>query len=155
MEKPKPIKRHPDLQPVSREHHQGLLLSFKIREGFKRGIEIERIKKYVNWFWEHHLKVHFEFEEEYIFPILGSDHLLVAQALKEHKRLKELINEDQSIAENLSQLEKEIVAHIRFEERVLFMEIEKNANEKELARIASSHKLITCDVYGDEFWSRK
>lgn len=40
-----PIKRHPSLQPLSREHHYGLLLSWKIREGFKREVPPERIKK--------------------------------------------------------------------------------------------------------------
>ena len=35
----KPQKRHKALQPLSREHHHGLLLSWKIRSGFnKKGI---------------------------------------------------------------------------------------------------------------------
>lgn len=45
---PKPIKRHTALKPLSREHHHGLLLSWKIREGLKRNIEIPRIKKYID-----------------------------------------------------------------------------------------------------------
>ncbi len=69
-----PIKRHPSLQSLSREHHYGLLLSWKIREGFKREVPPERIKKYTNWFWENHLAPHFQFEESYIFPILGNQH---------------------------------------------------------------------------------
>ncbi|WP_241739476.1 hypothetical protein [Aestuariibaculum marinum] len=32
----KPLKRHKALQPLSREHHYGLLLTWKIRTGFKK-----------------------------------------------------------------------------------------------------------------------
>ena len=35
---PKPQKRHKALQPLSREHHHGLLLSWKIRTGFSKDI---------------------------------------------------------------------------------------------------------------------
>ena len=37
--KNKPIKRHKAIQPLSREHHQGLLLCWKIGKGFEKGIE--------------------------------------------------------------------------------------------------------------------
>jgi len=39
-----PIKRSIALQPLSREHHHGLLLCWKIRTGLKKGIDIDRIK---------------------------------------------------------------------------------------------------------------
>ena len=84
----KPIKRHKALKPVSREHHHGLLLSWKIRQGLKLNISTERICNYLNWFWEHHLKPHFEVEENYIFPILGNDNQLVKQALEDHQKIK-------------------------------------------------------------------
>ena len=41
--KSKPIKRHKALQPLSRDHHHGLLLSWKIRAGFSKNIEPNRI----------------------------------------------------------------------------------------------------------------
>ena len=41
-----PIKRSEFLKPISREHHHGLLLCWKIRAGLKKGIEPERIKLY-------------------------------------------------------------------------------------------------------------
>ncbi len=47
METKKPQKRHIALQPLSREHHQGLLLSWKIRKGLSRKIEFDRIQNYV------------------------------------------------------------------------------------------------------------
>ena len=47
----KPLKRHKALQPLSRDHHHGLLLSWKIRSGFKKNIDVERIKVYADWFY--------------------------------------------------------------------------------------------------------
>jgi len=51
----KPLKRYKALQPLSKEHHHGLLLSWKLRMGFKKNIEIERMKTYADWFYQTHL----------------------------------------------------------------------------------------------------
>ncbi|GAA3575326.1 hypothetical protein [Snuella lapsa] len=77
----KPLKRHKALQPLSREHHHGLLLSWKIRSGLSRNIPVERIKIYTDWFFETHLIPHFEMEEKYIFPILNENYPLIKRAL--------------------------------------------------------------------------
>jgi hypothetical protein len=63
-----PIKRDKALQEVSREHHHGLLLCWKIRKGFSKGIEPERIKRYADWFYKTHLISHFEVEENTFSP---------------------------------------------------------------------------------------
>lgn len=148
----KPIKRHPSLQPVSREHHHGLLLSWKIREGLKRNIAVERIKTYTDWFWENHLHAHFIFEEKYMFPILGKENKLIIKALQEHRRLKQLFISKDKIGQNLSFIEKELVGHIRFEEKVLFKEIQMLATNEELKLIEDAHDLnIVCE-WTDEFW---
>jgi len=61
----KPIKRHESIQPLSRDHHHGLLLSWKIRSGISKGVDINRIKKYADWFYTNHIKPHFGIEEKY------------------------------------------------------------------------------------------
>jgi len=150
---PKPIKRLTALQPISREHHHGLLLSWKIREGLKRNIEPARIKQYTDWFWKNHLQQHFEFEEKYIFPILGKADKMVNRAKKEHGRLRRLFISPERVEINLSLIEEELVAHIRFEERVLFNEIQKVANKEQLALLESSHQqLPDPETWEDEFW---
>ncbi|WP_332006933.1 hypothetical protein [Gaetbulibacter sp. NE] len=73
----KPLKRHTALQPLSREHHHGLLLSWKLREGFKKNIDINRMKTYTDWFYSTHLIPHFDMEEKHIFPLLGNENDLV------------------------------------------------------------------------------
>jgi len=148
-----PIKRSKFLQPLSREHHHGLLLCWKIRTGLKKGIDIDRIKKYADWFFKASLQTHFNIEEDFVFPILGNDHVLVKKALVDHRRLKRLFDDITHIENSLSLLEEELEKHIRFEERVLFPVIEEVANGKELKLIMEIHSEdSTYEDWGDEFW---
>jgi hypothetical protein len=48
----KPIKRSAALSPLSREHHEGLLFAWKIRQGLQKNIDPERISKFTKWFWD-------------------------------------------------------------------------------------------------------
>ncbi len=147
-----PLKRHPALQPLSREHHYGLLLSWKIREGFKRNIAPERIKKYADWFWENHLYPHFNAEEKYLFSILPAHNEHIRKALSEHRRLKRLFAEEDEPIRTLSLIEEELENHIRFEERVLFNEIQQQATPEQLALIEQQHQHTPADNWNDEFW---
>ncbi len=139
MEANKPIKRNKNLQPLSRDHHHSLLLCWKIRTGFSKGVDVERIKRYTDWFFEHHVRPHFELEEKHVFPILGSQHELIKKAIAEHKRLGRLFNDTKDISKSLSLIEEELEQHIRFEERVLFNEIQKVATEEQLKTISKLH----------------
>ncbi|HMQ43570.1 hemerythrin domain-containing protein [Mariniflexile maritimum] len=149
----KPMKRHKALQPLSREHHHGLLLSWKIRAGFSKNIEPNRIKTYADWFFKNHLIPHFDMEEQHIFTILEADNELVKRALADHRRLKRLFLVDEDIAAALSNIEETLDAHIRFEERVLFPEIQKVATEAQLEYIEKIHQEADfVDKLDDEFW---
>jgi iron-sulfur cluster repair protein YtfE (RIC family) len=151
--KSQPIKRSITLQPLSREHHHGLLLCWKIRTGLKKDVAIDRIKKYSDWFFTNSLSAHFNIEEEFIFPLLGNDHKLVKKALTDHRRLKRLFHNTTHIKKSLSLLEEELEKHIRFEERILFPAIEKVVTEKELTLIMEIHaENNTYEDWGDEFW---
>lgn len=149
-----PIKRIEQLKALSREHHHGLLLCWKIREGIKRNIETERIKKYVDWFWDNHLQQHFKTEENLLFPILGSQNELIQQALTEHRRLKRLFENKKDIHKSISLIEEELEKHIRFEERVLFNEIQKVATPQELDKLYTKHNSDFQDNIADEFWMK-
>lgn len=151
--KHKPLKRHKALQPLSREHHQGLLLSWKIRTGFKKNIEPERIKTYANWFFENHLVPHFEIEETLIFPILKPDHELIKRGLEEHRRLKRLFTQTENDTKTLIKIEEELEQHIRFEERILFPEIQKVATDAQLLHVEKVHQPNSFeDNLVDAFW---
>ncbi|WP_114750847.1 hemerythrin domain-containing protein [Pleomorphovibrio marinus] len=152
--KGKPIKRHPALQSWSREHHNGLLLCFKVRQGIKKGIVEDRIHKYCQWFWEEELKNHFASEEQVLFPILGKNHPMVQQALNQHKQLRELFERAVASKGILAQLADELDAHIRFEERVLFQEIQSKAKEEELKLLCQVEESPFCESWEDRFWEK-
>ncbi len=153
MEKKKPIKRHIALQPLSRQHHFGLLFGWKIRKGFSKNISPERMMRFAAWFYKNEIKPHFSDEEKYLFPILGRENELIERALKEHRRIKRLFNDTEDPERSLHRLEEELDAHIRFEERILFNEIQKVATPEQLAKIEEIHSEEEPHPdYEDPFW---
>lgn len=150
---PKPLKRAEFLIPLSREHHHGLLLCWKIKTGFSKGIAASRIKAYADWFFNYALVPHFEMEEKHIFPILGNENNLVKQAIEEHRRLTALFADTTQTETSLQQIQVELANHIRFEERVLFNEIQDAATPEKLAyvnQLLANEKFI--DNTTDAFW---
>ncbi|MEC7264056.1 MAG: hemerythrin domain-containing protein [Bacteroidota bacterium] len=149
-----PIKRHKALQGVSREHHHGLLLCWKIRTGLSKKVAPERIKTYVDWFFMTHLIPHFELEETYIFPILGMGNPKIKKALREHRRLVRLFTSNVDLIRRLVQIEEELEQHIRYEERQLFNEIQKIASDAQLDLIEKyhNHEKFKDNTY-DPFWN--
>lgn len=150
-----PLKRHEALQPLSKDHHHGLLLCWKIREGRKKEVSDERIKTYTDHFFKTQLVPHFKFEEEQIFTLLGNDHPLVKRAKREHILLKNLFNETSNIHRSLSEIEKQLEKHIRFEERILFNEIQQEASEEKLQSLKELEDALETpdpDDWRDKFW---
>ena len=153
MEIKKPIKRHQALQPLSRQHHFGLLFGWKVRKGFSKNIPPERMMKFASWFYKQEIKPHFNDEEKYLFPILEPGNELVERALKEHRRIKRLFLDTDNPERSLHRLEEELDAHIRFEERILFNEIQKVATAEQLAKIEEIHTDNPESAeYSDPFW---
>lgn len=158
----KPLKRHPALVPLSKDHHFGLLLCWKIRTGAKTGVAPGRIAAYVEYFYEHHLKQHFQEEEEYIFSLLGANDEKRKKAEQQHRRINRLVEKLALIPERrdvtLGQLEEELEAHIRFEERELFPYLQNILSSRELeelqARIDDIH-VVETDTWEDQFWVKE
>ena len=147
------IKRHHAIQQYSREHHHALLLCWKIKMGFSKGVSAERIKVYTDWFYKKHLDKHFEMEEKYMFPVLGSENKLIRQALEEHKLLSMLFADYTNIENSLKQIQIDLEKHIRFEERVLFNEIQNVATQEQLEKIKQIHsEELFVDNEKDKFW---
>lgn len=147
------IKRHASLQEYSRDHHHALLLCWKIKVGLQKGIEVDRIKAYTDWFYENHIIDHFIMEEKYMFPVLSSDHELIIQVLNEHRLLLELFTNNDDVENSLKKLHVELKKHIRFEERILFNEIQEAATEQQLELIEKHHSIEKFeDNLKDVFW---
>jgi len=78
---------------------------------------------------------HFAFEEKEVFTLLDENHLMIDQAIAEHKRLTYLFTEEENIESAIQAIEIELLAHIRFEERVLFNEIQEQTSEEVLRKL--------------------
>lgn len=150
----KPIKRSQELTQLSKEHHEALLLVWKIRQGIRKGVEPQRIARYCRWFWDVHLVGHFKSEEELLPLVLSKDHLLLQKMLDDHdviqRRIKGLPDNN---VESLELLAQSINDHVRFEERQLFNEVEKIATPEQLALISEGlNEEDSLPVWEDEFW---
>lgn len=148
-----PQKGHEALEPLSVEHDHALQVCSRIREGLNKNVEKWRIREYIDWFEKTYLEPHFEIEEQLVFPVLGKN-ARVKRALANHRRVKRLLScscEDEKV---LNLLEEELSAYIRFEERVLYKEIQRVATPEKLAEIENHHFNMTFsdDDWKDRFW---
>jgi len=160
MEQPRPIKRSKELMPLSREHHDGLLLVWKIKTGLSKAIEAKRIAGYVVFFYVSTLEAHFNLEEEFVFSLLPEDNVLRVKAESQHNEIKEMVSTLKLAynKENLLQFADLLERHIRFEERELFNFIEQNAIPELLliaAAAMDSHASSNKQYWNDEFWAKK
>ena len=162
MEDRKPIKRSNELVPLSRDHHSGLLLCWKIRTGIKNGIDEKRIAAYVVFYYQSQLSGHFRQEEEYVFTLSGPQDSMIQKALDEHREINNLVAQLENNTSTgyavLEQLADKLDDHIRYEERELFPYIEQNVASNLLVSageiIAELHNDINEPAWEDEFWAR-
>jgi len=159
MEEIKPLKRSKELAPLSREHHDGLLFAWKIKQGLANGTPIETLCNYTRWFWSNHIKTHFKDEETVLVKFLPADNPLVLQMFNEHAQIRDLIiSLDKEPGSGSLQLLADFVnKHIRFEERELFGYAEKTLTQEQLEEIYKElpHDLHCDTEWEDEFWVRK
>ena len=155
-----PIKRHQALVSFSKEHHFGLLLVWKIRQGLANAVSAERISRYVLFFFNEDLKIHFKEEEELLFSKLPASDTLRIQAEEEHKEIYRLIavitqtaNDEKLLRQFADTLDK----HIRFEERTLFNHLQTHVTPEELEEISKrfSNSVDLDSKWDDVFWLRK
>ncbi len=156
-----PLKRHQAIVSFSRDHHFGLLLVWKIRQGLGKAIGVERISNYVLFFFNNDLEKHFKEEEQLLFCKLPAEDLLRKRAEADHQAIYMLMA---SIAQKkndislLHQLANDLEKHIRFEERELFNHLQETISTEDLEEIAkrfsNSNKTIE-DKWKDVFWETK
>jgi hemerythrin-like domain-containing protein len=159
MEEIKPLKRSKELAPLSREHHDGLLFAWKIKQGLANGTPIETLCNYTRWFWANHIKPHFKDEEKVLVKFLPADNALVQQMIREHAQIRDLVIAlDKEPDPNSLQLLAEFINnHIRFEERQLFAYAEENLTSEQLEEIHKDlPQELQCNTeWKDEFWVKK
>ena len=157
----KPQKRDKSLVPLSREHHFGLLFCWKLRQGLANGTDLEVLRAYVKFFWENILKEHCQ-EEEWVLKRLLPKKDIQRMRLEEEHRLLEaiiqLINDGSPRNKDLFQvLEKDLVDHIRWEERELFNYLQSVVQPDELeltGKLLEHRHAPRTDNFQPEFWTK-
>lgn len=155
MKEQTPIKRHPALVSFSKEHHFGLLLIWKIRQGLTYGIAAERISRYIIYFFNADLRAHFKDEETILFPALPADNMLRLRAEAEHRDIYEMVVD---ISKNMSdeilirKFADILERHIRYEERTLFNHLQDNISTDLLNEISKRTTIDPDAEWTDSFW---
>lgn len=157
----KPLKRHKALVQYSKEHHFGLLLGWKIRQGIRKGVEPPRIANYILEAFKSELLPHFNSEEADIFILMDADDPQRIKAEKDHIAIKkqiEHIGTDQSVLQ-MEALADMLDEHIRFEERQLFPHIEQQKSFETFANAMEHHEASRHEDFDagwdDHFWSQE
>jgi hemerythrin-like domain-containing protein len=146
-----PIKRHKALQPLSRDHHQGLILAQQLKKGAPqyKGMPatLEEKKNYTISFYNTELKKHFDLEEEILFPLAKNKtpevDILINEIVNEHRKMEKLVNEIQNatdLVKVFDEFGRLLEKHIRKEERELFTAIEKILTEGQLSELKTKLK---------------
>ena len=161
MKNPMPLKRHRAIVSFSRDHHFGLLLVWKIRQGLKRAINPERISNYVDFVYKEDLEKHFNEEEQLLFSRLEVGDVFRKRAEVDHLAIYTLtaaLEKRKDDANLLNQLADMLEEHIRFEERELFDHLQKNVPPADLelieSRFSNNSKAIE-EKWEDAFWEVK
>ncbi|MCL4221925.1 MAG: hemerythrin domain-containing protein [Phycisphaerales bacterium] len=136
-----PLKRHPTLQPLSREHMSGLIQARNLQraaggDAHQRRVAVEAFTRV----WHKEIRSHFDDEERLLLPLTDCPELR-SRLLAEHGALRELAEQcarepeasasDETMLRRLGGL---LHDHIRWEERVYFESIQRDHPE-ELARL--------------------
>ncbi len=152
-QKVQPIKRVSGLLQLSREHHYILLLSWKIKTGLDKHVELFRIRQYLSWFYRHHLLPHFEREEQMLFRLPGADHQHCQTALEQHRHIRAIIENPRADADELNRLQQLLRENVRFEERVLFRQIQQLPALQTAGVLQQpGHEARFSDNESDPFW---
>jgi len=134
------MKRDPALQPLSRDHHQALFVAQRLR----RAEDVESAAAEFLAFWREHGRRHFQVEEEVLFPAwaereAGYDEEMVVRALADHHGVRLAARRaaaGRATLDELRELGARLDAHVRFEEREMFPEIEAALAVDELGALA-------------------
>lgn len=119
------MRRHQQLQDLSREHHTALQLALRAKRAAQSGdtAQIAASAAVCVEAFSVELDPHFVIEENELLPALAQhgEHDLVRRTLADHEQLRSLVVQlAQPDAATLHSFAELLNSHVRFEERELF-----------------------------------
>ncbi len=139
------MKRHPSLQPLSREHHRALLCWRELDKQLSshRGAVLRSAAAALQHYWMSRFSSHMAEEEQLLLDLLSGD--LRSRLLAEHDTLRSLFcSVDDQLGsggpvalDDLASLAATLRAHIRWEERILFPHLQTHVSPEELRSLGN------------------
>lgn len=137
------MKCHPVLIPLSHEYRQALFAAQLIKYGVSRykgaPTTVQGNFDYIQSFYQEQLGMHFQFEEEALFPLVrGRDSVidrLLIELAEEHASIiahMHALEQDRDCEQKLDRLGYMLEAHIRKEERQFFERLQAVLGEEGL-----------------------
>jgi hemerythrin-like domain-containing protein len=138
-------RRHESLIPLSHEHHDALLLAWRLRTGDLSKREPELRAQHVSAFFEYRLIKHLKLEEELLFPalraVLGVEASLIDVLLSDHHELRAKAAAIKAgVNDQVDSFCGLLEQHIRTEERQLFVLAENRMTPGEMAELGRQIK---------------
>jgi iron-sulfur cluster repair protein YtfE (RIC family) len=123
------MKRHAALQPLSRQHHQGLLVVLLLKKGLAKKADPVVMNQFILAAWQQELNMHFEKEEQVLLPSSTGfiDQYLLDKLLLDHASIRQTIQRlatGKVSSDLITNFAQNLETHIRWEEKVLFPSIE-------------------------------
>jgi iron-sulfur cluster repair protein YtfE (RIC family) len=153
------VKRHPAIQPLSRQHHVLLLAVLLLKKGITKKASLSVMVSFLNEVWYDVLQPHLQQEEDVLIPLFHQAELEEENRtiLTEHKaleRLHQMLNNAKATQDHLQEFVAMLEKHIRYEERHYFPKIESLANPTTFQQLADKIKEApsSCLQFSPRFW---
>ena len=160
------MKRSYALETLSWEHHNGLVLAFRLEQGLQFGTSLQELKNYLLHVWQSALRFQFQVEENYLLieackQVLQED---FKRMCEEHQEFYSLIKslkhceKEEKINQMINSFYHKLKDHIRFEEREFFPKVEKALSKIDARQLGQKlhelHEPVDLS-WPVEFWKKK
>lgn len=124
------MKRHPSLEPFSRDHNTSLILARRLQT--RPGPEVAAEFLHA---WRVEFDDHFREEERLLGPLIEEEWR--ARLMEDHRRIREAAGRlgDAQTPDEMIPLGEDLERHVRWEERALFPHIEETLDEVQLEEL--------------------
>ncbi len=155
--KTEPLKRHPSLQDLSRDHNHALIQAHLMRESAQGDEDArppaEMAREFLE-FWEQDANPHFREEEEVLLPVYAR-HVVpsadeqVRQMLDDHAWFRDVVFElrrqleaGEDVSELLGEIGRRLHDHARLEERHIFERMQEVMTDEDLVDVGERSRMF-------------
>ncbi|ULQ53897.1 hemerythrin domain-containing protein [Flavihumibacter fluvii] len=154
------MQRAEVLQPLSRQHKSSLMTCLLLRKGVIKHAPVAVMADFFLQCWNTEILPHFEQEEKILIPLLNKypkGKALATTITRDHELIRNGVGHLKQEALNerlISNLADQLEQHIRFEERIVFQEMQEFITPEDLEQLHFMEKdhPAVCNNYPNKFW---